>query len=363
MAVTAMLCLGVQAGPSPPIYTDEFIRGYAAGLLRDDIVLTEALIHVANGVVTIACNDIGEIEKDKLINILSAVPGVRNVRVVTRDRLADIESNMAGRRFTSVRPHAFILFPDRPLFRWLAADQRWPHISASYRSYSDHTEVNTAGAISLGRSLPVIQYNGASGHRWELGIQLSVFALFDLEAPSTALVNTDPIVSIPLSYRHDRFSAILRLSHQSTHLGDEYVILHGPEVREDVSFEIWDVIVSYETSEHWRIYAGLANIIDGEPEDREPLSTRIGIEYRCPVSWSFVLGTVRPVAALDIQNRQENDWASDLSVRAGMEIESLRSDAYRFQVLAEFYNGHSPDGQFYRERVRYGGVGFRIYFD
>jgi hypothetical protein len=50
-----------------------------------------------------------------------------------------------------------------------------------------------------------------------------------MNAPSTDLINTDYVVGIPLSWRSSLFSTRVRLYHQSTHLGDEFVP-HNPGV-------------------------------------------------------------------------------------------------------------------------------------
>jgi Protein of unknown function (DUF1207) len=62
---------------------------------------------------------------------------------------------------------------------------------------------------------------GEKGGAWEVGIQTGVFGLFDLDAPSTDLVDTDYLVGFP-AYRARNVSAMARFFHQSSHLGDEF---------------------------------------------------------------------------------------------------------------------------------------------
>ena len=56
-----------------------------------------------------------------------------------------------------------------------------------------------------------------------------MFALFSLDAPSSDLVTSDHWVGFALSYRKGPWSYLLRLYHQSLHLGDEF-ILGNPDV-------------------------------------------------------------------------------------------------------------------------------------
>ena len=69
----------------------------------------------------------------------------------------------------------------------------------------------------------------------------------------------------------------------------------------------------------------------------------------------------RPIAAVDVQNKEENDWSTDVSVRAGIQIEGVLLTR-KLQLLFEYFNGHSPNGQFYVDRVKYFGLGAHFHF-
>jgi hypothetical protein len=71
---------------------------------------------------------------------------------------------------------------------------------------------------------------------------------------------------------------------------------------------------------------------------------------------------VRPVAGLDLQFREENDWHTDLTFRAGLQFESVSVLSRSLQVLVEYFNGRSFDGQFYRLPVEYVGLGVHFNF-
>ena len=59
---------------------------------------------------------------------------------------------------------------------------------------------------------------------------------------------------------------------------------------------------------------------------------------------AFLGGTIRPVAGLDVQQREQNDWDPDVSVRAGIQLEKLTIVDRKLQLLIEYFNGHSPNG-------------------
>ena len=85
-----------------------------------------------------------------------------------------------------------------------------------------------------------------------------------------------------------------------------------------------------------------------------------GGEWRSPQAfWS---GRVRPIAGLDLQFREVNDWRTDLSLRAGLQFEGVSVLSRNLQLLLEYFNGRSFDGQFYRVPVEYVGVGAHFNF-
>jgi len=51
--------------------------------------------------------------------------------------------------------------------------------------------------------------------------------------------------------------------------------------------------------------------LNTESSDLDPWSTQTGLEFRSPKT--FFGNTLRPVACVDIQNRQESDWNTDIS--------------------------------------------------
>ena len=59
---------------------------------------------------------------------------------------------------------------------------------------------------------------------------------------------------------------------------------------------------------------------------------------------------------------EETDWDPDLSVRGGFQLESRHWETHQLQFLLEYYNGHSPHGQFFEDSVQFFGVGVHWYF-
>ncbi len=114
----------------------------------------------------------------------------------------------------------------------------------------------------------------------QIGIQGAVFALFNLDAPSHDLINADYWIGLPVSYRKGLWSFFGRVYHQSSHLGDEF-LLDTPGVnRINLSYEESEALASYDWRK-WRFYASGGYIFHSEPT-RRPWTSQY--RYRIPVA-------------------------------------------------------------------------------
>src|SRR5262249_3685855 len=145
----------------------------------------------------------------------------------------------------------------------------------------------------------------------------------------------------------------VRLFHQSSHLGDEF-LLQTQDVqpvplapRINLSYEAVEMLGSYE-AQAVRVYAGGTRIVAVDPSGLGRDRLQAGVECRGnPVHWR----TSRLVAGLDVQAWSETDWDRDWSAKAGLRFRSPYGEARAMQVLLEFYNGHAPYGQFFPVKV------------
>jgi hypothetical protein len=83
-----------------------------------------------------------------------------------------------------------------------------------------------------------------------------------------------------------------------------------------------------------------------------------GVELR-PASF----GAGRFVAALDVKAVEEVDWGWAWSARSGIEIARVPNAGHPPRVvslLGEWYEGLAPYGQFFRENIRFIGVGLHF---
>jgi hypothetical protein len=84
------------------------------------------------------------------------------------------------------------------------------------------------------------------------------------------------------------------------------------------------------------------------------------VEFRSP--WRINFASMRPILAVDIKNFEENSWSTDVSARAGVEFDNLQVLGRKLQIFTEYFNGYTPSGQFYKDKVEYIGLGAHYYF-
>jgi hypothetical protein len=343
---------------------DTYIAGYAAGVLKENLKLELPPLMVKDGVITLPVSSLEEADRSKAVQLLAEIPGVKGVNTseTAKSELTGGSTSVASDSVTLPTG----LLPSGHLFKPFIADTRWAHLSVAYRNYqTNNFDGKNIASVSLGETIPFYRSNfGKSAAQWETGLQAGVFSDFDLDAKSKDLINTDFIASFYSSMRAGQFSAFGRLYHQSSHLGDEYLLgqlaLNTRFERVNLSYEGVDLKLSYELPYGVRIYGGGGGIFDKDPSTLRTWSAQYGVEFRSP--WRIEALSMRPIFAADLKNYDQNNWSTDISARAGVEFEKFQVLGRKLQILAEYYNGYTPSGQFYKDKVEYFGVGAHYHF-
>jgi hypothetical protein len=257
-----------------------------------------------------------------------------------------------------------VLFPQDALFCGLLADPKEArsfvsYLRAEFPTIGDPTGAGTdIGAVGLGDSFGLVRWNGAApGDGVQLDVVGSIFAQFDLGTASLDLINADYLIGVPLSLRRRGFTARLRLYHQSSHLGDEYLLRDDGIERENLSFESLEVILSQELGA-FRLYAGGETLFRREPDTLGEQLAHAGLELR-----SGRAGTVRLLAGADLKSARQHDWSPAVSARVGFELARASAAGHPARLIAvlfELYDGPAPYGQFFQDDIRYVGFGVHL---
>jgi hypothetical protein len=280
-------------------------------------------------------------------------------------------STRCGVGLPASEQQGYVPLPRGDVFCPLIAD---PKASRSFASLLRHesgdnladAELDIA-SVGIGDFFGFGRWNGSTpGDGLQFGVSAGVFAQFDLGTQSYEMLNADYIVGFPITLRRGWFSTRLRIYHQSSHLGDEYLLREPPDRqdRENLTFEALELLLSADGGPI-RLYGGAEVLFAREPEDLGQYVAHGGVEFR-PLPRVLPLGSLggfRFVAAADVKSSEEQDWDPAIAARAGLEYDradGADATARRWGIFAEFYTGPSPYGQFFREKVRL--MGFGVHF-
>jgi hypothetical protein len=260
--------------------------------------------------------------------------------------------------------HGTVGFPQDSIHCPLLADPKEPRsfLSILHGTFRSLDNPNGSGAtlvsVGIGDSFGLVRWNGATpGDGVQLDAQGAVFAQFDYEAPSKDLINADYTIGFPLTFRKRGFSSRVRLYHQSSHLGDEFLLRDSEIQRENLSFESIEVLLSQELHV-FRVYGGAERLFRREPDTVGDSVFHAGAELR-----SGHKGPVQMVAAIDVKTTQLHDWSPAISGRAGLEFVRSSGSGHPARLVTlmfEMYSGPSPYGQFFQDDISYIGAGIHF---
>ncbi len=244
------------------------------------------------------------------------------------------------------------------IFQPLLADPKEPQFFAAYLVAHSQRLASRLGSVGFGQTIDLF-----GAREWQLSIAAGVFSQFNMRSATTDLMNTDYLVGLPITHRSGALATRFQLYHQSSHLGDGY-ILHAHAQRVTYSFEAAELLASDDLG-NWRVYGGGEYIFTHAPDDLKPGILHGGLEYRQKAAAVHVggLATGRLVAALDGRSVQDAGWQVGWSFATGLEFGdpgAAPGVGWRWSALVKAYTGPSPYGQFYRDHVS--SLGFGVGF-
>lgn len=245
------------------------------------------------------------------------------------------------------------------IFGPLVADPKEPRFFASIQYFdNDFRDSFTGASVGYGETFGLIRKNLAPDHMWQLSIRGGLFSQFDMETSSYNLLNSDYTIGALWTYRYREFALRVRAYHQSSHLGDEEA-KKDPELLETATgfdYEAVDVLAAWKPKK-FKLYAGPHFLVKRDPSDIDRWGYQAGMEYRG--TKEIILGST-PIAGLDIKGFQEINWTPAYSLKAGVDFQNLGTSGRSIQVMAEYYNGFIPFGQYYDYDMESYGLG--VYF-
>jgi hypothetical protein len=183
----------------------------------------------------------------------------------------------------------------------------------------------------------------------------------DISSKPTRLINSDYFIGPALAIKHHQLDMLFRISHTSAHMGDELLLSsQGKKIpRLNLSYEVIDIIAGYNLGK-FRPSAGVSYIVNAEPREYKCAEFQVGLDYR--PDEPMLDGYVKPIYGIYSKTSKNYKWTPTLSIKAGLELKDKVVIGKSMQVLLEYYNGNSVNGQFYKYRDHYMGLSLSVNF-
>jgi hypothetical protein len=348
--------------------SDAYLEGYVQALVDTHFYEHQVTVVVKDRVAYLTNLPKNDLLANSIILFVKDVPQIKEVKVSSD--LSQAKEDLKEQKVKQPRISG-VWFPQQTvLFPPLVADPRDPTNMIAYR-FGDRVIGRTAAAISIGDDFSLFRWKDIM--RWhgdlQIGIQGAVWAVFNYSNlphsdtdDFSELVNADYYFGIPLTYAFDKWAFRLRGYHISSHLGDEFIV-NNPRYlskRVNPSYEAIDFFTSYQFSGKLRGYFGPGVIVHSDRTfPMKYLYAQYGIEFRFlgqRVPYHGVYGT--PFLAIHLDNYQVRHWSLDQTYRLGYEWSKMQGIGRKVRVFLEYHQGFSWEGQFFKERTKYGQLGF-----
>ncbi len=266
--------------------------------------------------------------------------------------------------FVYCQPANLIFFPKSTLFETITLDPTSCQFSGSVLAYFSHDkpEQKMYSPINLGVRKMMLRFKDDGKTEHELGIEFSVFNQFTVTDAGTAflggLQNSDFRISGVYHQRKGYVSRRVTLYHNSSHLGDDYIIrnlITQPNNRV-LNYEQVDMLESREWF-HTRFYYGIGYVFTPHAV-RKRLSIQFGYMSIKEIFKSHAIGFFH---GCDVKLFQQNDFTPGIKLGAGLE---LQTDSNRpIRIVLEYYQGHLPYSTLESEQVKLLGAGVYMVTD
>jgi hypothetical protein len=230
-----------------------------------------------------------------------------------------------------------------------------PHIIGYSVGYRTHDKVFKRSCIpvSIGDQFSLYRFRNICQGDLYFGIEACVWGIFEARKESLSLVNADYFVGLPLTYIHDRFSAKLRIFHESSHLGDEFILEHPEVKRLNPSMEVIDFAIAYDLLPSLTVFGGYSKVLRSDKSYKvRPNNFYYGFNYYFDALQAHICNIkATPYFAAFFTQHQNHNWKIDTSLALGYEWDS--SFCHKLRLYLEGHNGFSEEGQFSKQRTKY----------
>ena len=242
------------------------------------------------------------------------------------------------------------------VFRHLTADPRHVQLGVSYYRLDGRDEADAA----LGHSWGMARWHTNNDHwTWQWNIDGMAYSRFILGGGVNEFQTVDFLVGLPLLVRNGKFSARAAVSHESSHLGDDYIRRTGDQGFR-YSNEGISLVLSYDVAPWARVYGGGSYLLHTVPFPQRRAG-QAGVEF---ISKELALSQrylFHLFLAEDLQTHENVHWNVNTRTVAGLQV-GAKGVPRSMRFYGGYFTGHSPFGQFFDHREHYADVGISLLF-
>ncbi len=252
-----------------------------------------------------------------------------------------------------------VWMPEDPvIFQPFIADPRQVTYSAGWR-FNDQVLNRNVIDISFGDTFPIYQWWDVwPGHgTMRIDLEGGLWAVFAPLKETAPLINSDYYVGLVVTYALGPWSFRGRVYHISSHIGDEYLIMHQEFCRKNPSAESVDIFASYYITEDIRLYAGPGYVLHQDHTFRcSRFYAECGAElYLNEVAYidldDHLYGV--PFYGMHFRFRKNFKHHVDSTYVLGYEWAKTSGLCHKFRVFLEYHDGYSVEGQFCKLPTNY----------
>lgn len=315
----------------------EFTKGYLYSKLEDRFCTTDIEFEVTQDEIHIYSwpNDLNITEIKEYIEEQCDLPIVIDLDRIPQDSIGEHD-----------------LLPQlSPFFPTMLAQPHMLGYSAGYRTYDKVFKLAVL-PVSIGDQFSLYQFKTVKYGHLYFGMEACVWAIFEARAKSLSLINADYYVAFPFTYINDPFAARLRVYHQSSHLGDEY-LLENEICRLNPSMEVIDLTLSYDFYPHLTGFLGYGYVMRSDDSYKvKPNNVFYGFNYFFDyLKVCIFKGEATPYFAAFFQNNENNNWGLDSTITLGYQWN--KPCGHKLRAFIEAHDGYEPEGQFSKKKTRY----------
>lgn len=247
------------------------------------------------------------------------------------------------------------LLPPTNLYDAPIADPRWPKFLVALSHDFNGNLGKSLWTFDFGEDIGLLKF-GNPKYLYEFGIQAGAFGIMDIGSNPTRLVNTDYFVALYISHVHNNFQQMWEVNHQSSHVGDEFLLSPQGQnlTRINLSYEMFKYSLRYKPSPNFSPYIYIGYMFDVDPSYIKRLDLSAGVDlYSKKIIFK---DSTRLIAGAFINSWEENNFHPTVVIRAGLQYERIKYCNRYLQLLVEYTVGKSQQGQFYNTNIQQLGI-------